>query len=207
MRDLPKPGVSVTDCDTGNRSACEARIGTSSRYRYGRAHRDDTSAMTADGQPDRDRLVMEHSYLVTNEMARYRAWRLDRADLHQSGLLGSAAPSRYAGPWTSMVTSRRWPPTSPPPRAPPWPGCRASGPPRWYYATGSTAGRNARSARSAAGSECPDIPHVPSWNRPRQSCAYSWSEYPSAILGGDRTYVLISSGVQPGLTLRAGRKA
>lgn len=44
--------------------------------------------MTGDRQPDRDRLVVEHSYLVASEVARYRAWRVDRADLHQAGLLG-----------------------------------------------------------------------------------------------------------------------
>jgi RNA polymerase sigma factor (sigma-70 family) len=44
--------------------------------------------MTTHGQPDRDRLVAEHAYLVAGEVARYRTWRLDRADLHQAGSLG-----------------------------------------------------------------------------------------------------------------------
>jgi len=44
--------------------------------------------MTGDGQHDRDRLVADHSYLVTTEVHRYRTWRLQRTDLHQAGLLG-----------------------------------------------------------------------------------------------------------------------
>jgi RNA polymerase sigma factor (sigma-70 family) len=44
--------------------------------------------MTGNGRAERDRLVLEHSYLVTSEVARYRTWRLERADLHQAGLLG-----------------------------------------------------------------------------------------------------------------------
>jgi RNA polymerase sigma factor (sigma-70 family) len=44
--------------------------------------------MTPEGRPDRDRLVATHSYLVAGEVARYRTWRLDRADLHQAGLVG-----------------------------------------------------------------------------------------------------------------------
>lgn len=39
-------------------------------------------------EPDRNRLVTEHSHLVTGEVARYRTWRVDRADLRQAGLLG-----------------------------------------------------------------------------------------------------------------------
>ena len=36
----------------------------------------------------RDRLVAEHSWLVAAEVARYRTWRLEKADLRQAGLLG-----------------------------------------------------------------------------------------------------------------------
>jgi RNA polymerase sigma factor (sigma-70 family) len=44
--------------------------------------------MTTAPQPDRDRLITSHSGLVAAEVARYRTWRLDRADLHQAGMLG-----------------------------------------------------------------------------------------------------------------------
>ena len=44
--------------------------------------------MTTSGQADRDRLVAGHSWLVAAEVARYRTWRLERADLRQAGLLG-----------------------------------------------------------------------------------------------------------------------
>ncbi|OIK02181.1 sigma-70 family RNA polymerase sigma factor [Streptomyces monashensis] len=44
----------------------------------------------------RDALVMEHGRLVEREAARYRTWRLDRADLRQAGILGLLiAAARY----------------------------------------------------------------------------------------------------------------
>ncbi|MEU8972792.1 sigma-70 family RNA polymerase sigma factor [Streptomyces monashensis] len=44
----------------------------------------------------RDTLVMEHGHLVEREVARYRTWRLDRADLRQAGILGLLiAAARY----------------------------------------------------------------------------------------------------------------
>ncbi|MBN9374288.1 MAG: sigma-70 family RNA polymerase sigma factor [Cellulomonas sp.] len=40
------------------------------------------------GAADRARLVAAHSGLVDREVARYRTWRVDRADLRQAGILG-----------------------------------------------------------------------------------------------------------------------
>jgi RNA polymerase sigma factor (sigma-70 family) len=52
--------------------------------------------MTTAPQLDRDRLITSHSGLVAAEVARYRTWRLDRADLHQAGMLGLlAAAARF----------------------------------------------------------------------------------------------------------------
>lgn len=45
---------------------------------------------------DRDRLVAEHGRLVDREVARYRTWHIDRADLRQAGVLGLLiAASRF----------------------------------------------------------------------------------------------------------------
>jgi RNA polymerase sigma factor (sigma-70 family) len=39
-------------------------------------------------QAERERLVAGHGYIVDREVARYRTWHLDRADLRQAGILG-----------------------------------------------------------------------------------------------------------------------
>lgn len=35
-----------------------------------------------------ERLITDHAHLVAGEVARYRTWRLERADLHQAGMVG-----------------------------------------------------------------------------------------------------------------------
>jgi RNA polymerase sigma factor (sigma-70 family) len=65
----------------------------------------------AEGQPNRDRLVTEHSHLVTGEVSRYRTWRLDRADLHQAGLLGLLVAAARFDPGRSVpfpAYARAW---------------------------------------------------------------------------------------------------
>lgn len=51
------------------------------------------------GEPDaceRERLVITHGHLVEREIARYRTWHIDRADLRQAGILGLLiAASRF----------------------------------------------------------------------------------------------------------------
>ncbi|MGF1426704.1 sigma-70 family RNA polymerase sigma factor [Kitasatospora sp. LaBMicrA B282] len=47
-----------------------------------------SSHQTVPDDPGRDRLVADHAHLVEREVARYRTWHLDRADLRQAGILG-----------------------------------------------------------------------------------------------------------------------
>lgn len=55
-----------------------------------------------EGQPSRDRLIADHSHVVAGEVARYRTWRLDRADLHQAGLLGLLVAAARFDPGRSV---------------------------------------------------------------------------------------------------------
>ncbi|HEX3792396.1 MAG TPA: sigma-70 family RNA polymerase sigma factor [Pseudonocardiaceae bacterium] len=47
---------------------------------------------------EHERLVAEHAYLVEHEVARYRTWRVDRADLHQAGILGLLIAATHFDP-------------------------------------------------------------------------------------------------------------
>jgi DNA-directed RNA polymerase sigma subunit (sigma70/sigma32) len=48
------------------------------------------------GAGHRERLAARHGYLVEREVARYRTWHIDRAEMVQAGILGLlVAASRF----------------------------------------------------------------------------------------------------------------